>query len=228
MNDPSNSYDIARSAIKEKDIATAYKYYKEIFDNNPSEWEANFYTVYCEAMMAKKKDFWSASISVMNIEKKIFTAIRDCIKEEEKDIAIKSVCEGFTEVSNKFTDDTNKNFAHLSHSIREEFIYDYVSTLSVSAEVMYTCGEELISTFGDRYSSHAVSAWERAIEINSSYIKYVTNKKEHFNTIHQFEHKIKKYDSTYKAPHIDVSGHEHNSKIRKIMDLFTFRSKRKK
>lgn len=214
-------YEKARKAHKECDNDNAYKYYKEIQAIDENSWEANFEITYFEAMSAPEKNLWASSMAVLNIEKKIFNAIKHEIKEEEKILAIDDVCRGLTHIAERFVKTACNKFDRTEINLRDNYISEYVSSLSVAAEIMYLCGDSLSSTFKESQLHNAASAWKKAIEINIMYIKFVSNKIDQMDTIKKYTNKIKKTDDTYKAPSIEVTSHTNRSTGYKIKKFFS-------
>lgn len=213
-------YARARHATRECENEKAYRYYKEIQKIDANNWEANFMIIYFEAINTPANNIWAASVAVLNIENKIFCAIRDEIKEEDKEKAIKSVCDGLSQIADKFTKDAKNKFDKTYESIKSDFISEYVNNLTVAAEIMYLCGDSLNSTFKEDYISDVITAWKKAIDINTMYIKFVSNRNEIENTIKKYTTKIQKYDPGYKAPHVDLSESDEKGFTFKIKRLF--------
>lgn len=223
MSDINLLYSQARDAREKGDKENSYKLYKEINKADPNNWEAKFYITYFDAMKASMKDFWSISIAVLNLEREIFDVIKKNINEKEEASAIEQVCKGLKEISKKFTHDTKLSFARADQSVRDESVSEYVSTLSVAAEMLYSCGDDITEKFGDKYCLLANSVWKQAIEINSSYVKYVIKREGHFATINKYVNKIQEKEKDYVAPEIRIpsdNGSSVTSKIRRLFKKF--------
>lgn len=220
MNDIELLYNKARKAYESGDKETTYKTYKDIYKMDSKSLEAEFFIIYFDAMKATMKDFWSTSISVMNIERIIFASIKKKITDNNQPKAVEFVFNALCEVSKKFTHDTKHAFAKADQSVRDEFISEYVSTLSVASEMLYSCGDDLVSVYGDKYYSYAISAWKDAIKINSSYVKYVINKDEHLNTLDKYAKKIQKVEKEYVLPEFQKCINTNTNVKTKIKNLF--------
>lgn len=217
MNDKINNlYKKAREAKSAGKDEEAYNYFKEIKALDEESWEAKFEITYYEAITSSVHGIWSASVNVLNIEKLIFNAIHKYIPDEEKDEAVHDVFKGLTYIAEKFTKDSTHHFNSLRKVFKEDHVSEHVSSLSVAAEIMYLCGDSIIATFGERYYDYAVSSWKTAIRINSSYVKFVSNKREHFKTIKKYTEKIHKYDKEYEAPAISRNEHSNKNVSEKI------------
>jgi len=82
---------LARRAREGSDSINAKKYYDQILDKDPGNWEAIFYSVYYEASECKIRDISSAANSVANCMFSTFSAIADLESEEEQDEALNTV-----------------------------------------------------------------------------------------------------------------------------------------
>jgi hypothetical protein len=79
---------LARRAREGSDSKNAKKYYDQILDKDPGNWEAIFYSVYFEAIECKIRDISSAANSVANCMYSTFAAISDLQDESEQNSAL--------------------------------------------------------------------------------------------------------------------------------------------
>jgi hypothetical protein len=82
---------LARRAREGSDGKTAKKYYEQILEKDPGNWEAIFFSVYFEASECKIRDIGSAASTVANCIYSTFAAIGDLKDESEQDSAIHTV-----------------------------------------------------------------------------------------------------------------------------------------
>lgn len=82
---------LARRAREGSDGKNAKKYYEQILEKDPGNWEAIFYTVYYEASECKLMNVASAANSVANSVYSTFAAIADLKDEKEQDEAVETV-----------------------------------------------------------------------------------------------------------------------------------------
>ena len=80
-------YQIARRARDEENNQNAAKYYEMILMKDPSSWEANFYTVYFQAMSCKIGEIPTAATSVNNCISNTFKLIKEMWKKENVQLA---------------------------------------------------------------------------------------------------------------------------------------------
>lgn len=81
---------LARRARESSDSVNAKKYYNQIQEKDPGNWEGIFFSVYYEASQCKLMNVASAAISVGNCIFSTFSAIGD-LPAEEQDDALKTV-----------------------------------------------------------------------------------------------------------------------------------------
>ena len=66
---------------------------------------------------------------------------------------------------------------------------------------MYTFGDLIVDSFGDRYSKNiSVPCWAVGISIHMKIYKHLQNKELNRDEIMGYVNKIRKYDSNYQAP----------------------------
>lgn len=100
-------FELARQAHKDRDNATAAKYYSLIRESDPTNWEAYFFSNYFKAMDCKIGQISSAIISINNIAANTFKYIKantQDLEEQEKNgyrvvFWVKSICEVMFEAS---------------------------------------------------------------------------------------------------------------------------------
>ena len=79
---------LARRSREAADSKNARKYYDQILEKDPGNWEAIFFSVYFEASECKIRDIASAANSVGNSIYSTFAAIADLQNDDEKEAAL--------------------------------------------------------------------------------------------------------------------------------------------
>ena len=82
---------LARRAREASDNTSAKRYYDQILDKDPGNWEAIFYSIYHEAVECKIMYIASAANSIANCIYSTFSAISDLKDEFEQNEAIETV-----------------------------------------------------------------------------------------------------------------------------------------
>lgn len=198
-----NLYEIARRAKDTENSENALKYYDMILVKDPSSWEANFYVVYYRAMSCTLAEIQSAALSVSNCFGSILSIIKDNISDEaeEKEVLLEITTKS-TAIANMLANGASNHYWGIDSTIRDNFNDDYIGNMMASAKVLYTLGDSLIETFGDKYQSKAVKLWENG---NTFFTLY---KLPRLSTIlvlcevlkNEYTSKIQKYNRSYQAP----------------------------
>ena len=105
---------LARRARESSDSTNARKYYDQILDKDPGNWEAIFYSVYYEAMSCKIMHISSAANSVANCIYSTFAAISDLSSESEQDDAITTVISSACVIANVFVSSAVNHYNQFS------------------------------------------------------------------------------------------------------------------
>lgn len=93
---------LAHRAREGADSKNAKKYYDQILDLDPGNWEAIFYSVYFEASQCTIRDIGAAANSIANSIFSTFSAIADLKDESEKSGALKTVINSCYAIANMF------------------------------------------------------------------------------------------------------------------------------
>ena len=79
-----NMYEVARRAKNDNNSETAAKYYDMILMEDPSSWEASFYSAYYSAMQCKIMNIESAAYKVKNAAVTTVNLIKDSVSDVEE------------------------------------------------------------------------------------------------------------------------------------------------
>ena len=82
---------LAKRAREGSDSKNAKKYYDQIIEKDPGNWEAIFFSVYFESVECKIRDIGSAANAVANCIYSTFSAIADLEDSDQQDIALDTV-----------------------------------------------------------------------------------------------------------------------------------------
>ena len=215
-----NLYQLARRARRTNDIRNAGRYYEEILLEDPNSWEAILYAAFYKIVDIKLTDLRMYALNMKNSIGLILSQIQNNVLEFSK---LDKVLEEVTGCIDKFSkiiyseaeryrvmqsnDDGNKTLERIGKE-KEELI----ATCYEATEMMYLLGDYIIYYFGDdKYfcTAYAVPAWHCGIIRHVELIKKMDFKDEKEaakQMILEYVEKIKKYDSSYQAPEIKISG----------------------
>jgi hypothetical protein len=193
----------ARRARNDSNSELAEKYYEEVRDIDPDNWEAVFFNTYFKAMQCKIAQIESAANSIRNCIDTVFTLIRDHLSEEaDQETAIKEVAIHTIRISTILYDAATNRYNGISTQIQDNYRQEYINNVFASSHTIYDLGDSLEIYFGDKkYACDlAVTAWKSAIPLHNSIIHFLKHTESNKETIKYYEDRIKKYDASYKAP----------------------------
>ena len=162
---------LARRAREGSDGKNAKKYYDQILDKDPGNWEAIFYSVYFEASECKIRDIGSAANSVANCINSTFAAIADLQDEEEQDKALDTVISSALVIATMFVS------AAVNH-------YNQFSTTNnafgeCSSRVV--CAKNIYQEIEDGYKKIFPDRKKRLADHQKIYISFLTSNSRWFN-----------------------------------------------
>ncbi len=189
---------LARRARESSDSKNAKKYYDQILEKDPGNWEAMFFSVYFEASECKILYISSAANSVANSIYSTFSAIADLKSEEEKESALDTVISSAVAISlmlvsgaishyNQFPT-TNNAFGECSNRV--------VSSGNIYAEIV----ESLKKVFPEKKERIATQQKVR--------VTFMINNSKWYNnnflttTINTLGNEIREFDPDYQTPEI--------------------------
>lgn len=138
---------LARRAREGSDSRNAQKYYNQILDKDPGNWEAIFYTVYFEASECKIMNIGSAANAVANCIYSTFSAISDLESEEEQDKALTDVIASSMAIASMFV---NGAVNHYNQFSTTDNAFSECSNRVVSAGNIYGEIAALNPVYGER------------------------------------------------------------------------------
>lgn len=217
-----NLYKLARRARDNNDYESAERYYSEILLDNPNDWEAAFYTVYCKAYTCKIAEIKSAAVSISNCLNTILNLIKDYTPKEEKLDAVIDVVAHCNTIARMLSVAAVNHYVSASNNVSSstlngviiniQYKQEYVDRSCACCNICYFLGNYIDELFPDRDEYHAlcVSAWKCGITIHVNIMSLLNDKKfkeSNKDTILLYGNKIQKYDSSYQIPEINKSKH---------------------
>ena len=205
----SNLYQIAKRAKNDNNAESAAKYYDMILIEDPTSWEATFYVVYFKAWMCKIAEIQSAAISVNNCLETVFKLIKYNVSgESQKKEVVNEISNRVIDISDMLYNAAKKHYDGINIKIKHDFVQEYMNNAFASFNAVYYLGDLLEIYFGDKKNACelAVIAWKSGIQWHNGIINLLSNKETNTNTITQYENKIKKYDTLYKAPIVPTNS----------------------
>ena len=167
-----NLYQVARRAKESNDTETAAKYYDMILIEDPTSWEASFYSVYFRSMSCRIGQIPSAAASVSNCLPSVFNLI---IQNEDPNSIQTCVSEVHVKTLNAATTflfGACNSFASIRTEHPAQFVPDLSTRSFASVDVAYTLGTIIDKMFGTYAWAQklVVTAFTTGNSLMSSYI----------------------------------------------------------
>ena len=186
-------YQIAHRARDEENNQNAAKYYEMILMKDPSSWEANFYTVYFQAMSCKIAEIPTAATSVNNCISNTFKLIKENVSDaEERKCAIREVGNRSKKISDMLFNAATSYMNSIDPMLKPKFQGQYLSSAIAAAGIMATVCDKLCEVF---YDDDAVLS-----TIGIEILKNRISKGIAAEASDKYVRVIKKYDPSYQPP----------------------------
>jgi hypothetical protein len=193
---------LARRSREASDSKNAKKYYDQILDKDPGNWEAIFFSVYFEASECKIRDIGSAANSVANSIYSSFAAIADLQDESEKDAALDTVISSAIGISIMFVSSAVSHYNQFSttNNAFGECSNRVVCAGNIYAEIEASLKKVFPNT-KERIANHQ-KIYATFMSNNSRWY----NKEYLANTLNRLGEEIRTVDSSYQTPTVAASG----------------------
>lgn len=196
----SNLYQLARRAKDTNNIENAAKYYEMIQLEDPSSWEATFYSTYYKSMGCKIIEIESAADSFKNSLYVVLELIRENVKEKEKQVeACTEVTNHTIYIASMFYYNAKNFYDEIDFESKHRYVQDWINRAFSSFEILYHLGYSLEIIFSERedLSFLSVEALKKAIELHTPVIILLNNKETSLTYIEKATNKIKEFDHSY-------------------------------
>ena len=193
---------LARRSREASDSKYAKKYYDQILDNDPGNWEAIFFSVYFEASECKIMEIASAANSVANSIYSSFAAIADLQDESEKDAALNTVISFAISISIMFVSGAVSHYNQFSttNNAFGECSNRVVCAGNIYAEIEAGL-KKVFPNKKERIANHQ-KVYATFMSNNSRWY----NKDYLTNTLNRLGEEIRTVDSSYQTPTVAASG----------------------
>ena len=209
----------ARGAKEEKNWNLATKYYEEVRNIDPENWEAIFYNNYSKSMDGTIGDIPSSARSLSNCLKTVIRCVQNHLPENEKQPAVEQMSKDIKDISELFCfgamdyyNNIDKN--GISGESYVKYFEQCMDMLESAAKINTTFADELEAQFGTKefaqsiimeYYKLGITQMYKTTEIQDSnaegkdlLLKLFFNRYNGF--LYEISEKIKKYDPEYKLP----------------------------
>lgn len=193
---------LARRSREASDSKNAKKYYDQILDKDPGNWEAIFFSVYFEASECKIMEIASAANSVANSIYSSFAAIADLQDESEKDAALDTVISFAISISIMFVSGAVSHYNQFSttNNAFGECSNRVVCAGNIYAEIEAGL-KKVFPNKKERIANHQ-KVYATFMSNNSRWYNqdYLTN------TLNRLGEEIRTVYSSYQTPTVAASG----------------------
>ena len=204
-----NYYILARRARKENNYERAVKYYNLVLENDPSQWEASFYSVYFKHLDCGINDIFNSATALNNCLPNVLQIIKEKItSSSERYPIIQEIYKKVVYFSTIMINATKNYYRSIPKILRNISVKQlYVNNCFSVKDLLLNFGNLLIKNFNELYCVEFVAPlWEIAISNYVKLIPYLAKKSTNKKIIKEYAYKIKKYNPSYKMPHIPILG----------------------
>lgn len=217
MNTIDNLYVNARRAKDEKDYETAVKYYEMILQEEPTSWEASFFSIYLRAVKTELSEIAEAVVDVLNSLNQVLSLIKNHLSNRDEQInavrEVSSCCGNIATLTftfyhaallqseinrlmNVVNDVPNRNSDQ--NDVKEHLL----DCCNIAWVLVYSIGDKIEEEFGDYTELHVVSAdsWKMGVGFQIELVEYSANKEKQLENLAVTVLKIRKYDPSYTLP----------------------------
>jgi uncharacterized Zn finger protein (UPF0148 family) len=196
----------ARRAKDDNNIELAEKYYEEVIDSDPENWEAIFYNTYFKAMQYKFDDTILAADSVTNCIDTTLELLRNNVASKEYDTALLELSDNISAIVSRLY----KGVTDVHQHIDKAYTDGDETELKVLAVIMmdFAFADKTIEYFGETEIAKgiAVRHYENGLYIIQKYLIVrsdgrdltMFSKGPHWKTT--YVDKLKKYKPNYQLP----------------------------
>ena len=195
-----NLYQVARRAKENNDSEGAAKYYEQIQLEDPTSWEASFYTTYFKAMSCKIIDIRPSAILVSNCLSTVMRLIRDCVVGKMEQIkAVTEVSGRCFTIAEMLKSAAKNHYDGIEDSIRTKYTQEYLDRACAARDILYTCGNAIEQVFGEdpQMGVSASSSWKAGVKMHEDLLSLFANHAANQTQIDRYVIKIGKYDPKY-------------------------------
>ena len=155
-----NYYQVARRAKSDNDSETAAKYYSMILTEDPTSWEASFYSVYFRSMSCTIGQIPSAASAISKCLTSVLTlAKQSCASEEDVQAAVTEIHEKAIAAATVFLTASVRSFVNIRTDHPAHFVPDLSTRSFAAVDIAYTMGTAIDKIFdGKAWAQKLVSS----------------------------------------------------------------------
>lgn len=139
-----NLYELARRARKEDNSANGAKYYGMVLVQDPSSWEANFYSVYYTSMGCTIANIESAASNVANCIPSALDLIKKKVDPSEQEAAVRQIANDSGRIANMFAVGAYNAFTNFSAEYRANYWGDFSGRVGAAVLIEVALGQGIL------------------------------------------------------------------------------------
>ena len=210
-----NLYQVARRAKNDGNSENAAKYYEQVLMRDPTSWEANFYTVYYQAMSCKIAQIESAAIRLRNsldstvmLVKNSGANVGDVLSEMTAQLLL---------ISRMFYNAARNHYQGIDISIQYKYHQECLNNCCAARDILYEFGSCVEKYFGDAYGmAVCVPCWLAGIEMHKELLPEFSNEELNKNMIIGYYAMIQKYTNKYDKEKNAFERQDQEKRIKEI------------
>jgi len=204
----------ARRAKDDNNSELAEKYYGEVIDLDPDNWEGVFFNTYFKAMQCKIADISVAATSMDNCIETVLNLIKNHVNGvENQEKCVTEMATLTMQMCATFKSAAVSHFTNIAIEIQSKFARDYVISVSACYNTLYCLGDQIEKLFSnEEYARNlAIAAWNDGIIMQGNIglrftaaghtAPHIDSSKDK-NTIDHYANKIRKYNPSYELPEL--------------------------
>ncbi len=198
-----NLYELARMARNANDGVNAQKYYELILFKEPSSWEANFYSVYYQAVDCTGAEIKNAANRLINTTRTVLHLISNNISDDNKKVNI------IKEIGENLIAGTIKLYRYSTATYGQILIDNGRAVV----DILYKYGDNVIEMLGEEGLKFAVPCWKVSVNIHAAIFPIQKDRNRNKKIINYYSEKIKNYKGSY-AIKVNESNNERIKKCK--------------
>jgi uncharacterized Zn finger protein (UPF0148 family) len=185
----------ARRAKNDDNAELARKFYEEVMTEDPSNWEAIFYTTYYKAMQCTIGEISASADSVTRCLSSVVSSIKNDSERASGSTAMNEISEKLIALSSMFYNSSNEQYKKMPFSLADMHTNNALN----SAYMLLSFGDELIEQIGE--NDHTIPVILSSFDYGVNMIRNDSLASIHYNefTLLYIEH-IKRLNPSYTAP----------------------------
>ena len=207
-----NLYKLARRAKDEDNTEMALKYYSQLLELHPDDWEAYYYTAYFNTQNTTIANITVAASNFSRVFTTVFTLLKQSNLKPAEIVTEATLVAGTgsllaSQMMNVAAQSHNE-FLQISYEVGKEHEPEYIANTIACLDVQLAIGDAIESVFlqdgSDQFSdleSVAVEVWKHGAEMSKYDSSFAVVKRKS-----SFSERIQRYDSTYVEPASQASG----------------------